>query len=265
MRESCLHLCAGHVRQHANLLHGGVAEVNNGILYAHAFRRSKRFGDGVPCHVQVTERQLANACVGSVIGLRRVHAVQQFLRQRSACLVMLGKCVQELFLVDEVLVELTRQLHEIARHVGAGRVVVLATGEHAVKAVSELVQEGANLVIGKQRGLGVRGAGEVHHVHDVRTAVGLALAPLRLEVVHPRTSALAVPRVEIGIIHGQIFALLVKHLVGANLRVVGLDIFVLLEGDAVQTLGQTKHALFNGLQLEIRTQVVVGDGVFLVL
>ena len=104
-----------------------------------------------------------------MIGLRGVHLVEQLLRQCLTCQVMLGKGVEELLLVDEVLVELRRQLYEVAWHVRARHRGVLTLGEHAVQAVSELMQEGAHLVVGKQCRLVVGGTGEVHHVDDMRT------------------------------------------------------------------------------------------------
>ena len=85
MREGRFHLCAGNVRQHANLFHGCVAEIDYCVLYAHSFRSSKRRGDSMPSHVQITERQLAYAGVSSVIGLRSMHAVKQLLGQFFSC------------------------------------------------------------------------------------------------------------------------------------------------------------------------------------
>ncbi len=95
--------------------------------------------------------------------------------------------------------------------------------------------------------------------------VGLALLVLRLEVVHPRPAAFAVPRVEIGIIDSQIFALLVEHLVGFHLGVIDLNVRVLLEGNAIEPLCQPENALNHRLFLEVRAQVVVRNGILLVL
>ena len=68
-----------------------------------------------------------------------MHLVNQFLRDGFAGEVVFGEGVKELFLVDEVLVELRGQFDKVARDVGTALCRVLAAGEHSVESVSELV------------------------------------------------------------------------------------------------------------------------------
>ena len=190
--------------------------------------------------------------------------VNQFLRHLLACLIVLCKGVEELFLAEEVLVELRRQLHKVAGNTGSGESRVLAASEHSMECVSELMEEGFYLIIGKQRRFVCCRTCEVHHIDNMRTVVGFAIAVLRLKIVHPCTAALAVPRVEVGIVNRQIFALFVKHLVGFHFGVVNGNVLVLFEGNAVETLCQTEDTLDNRLFLKVRTEIIVGDGIFLV-
>ncbi len=132
-----------------------------------------------------------------------------------------------------------------------------------MECMTELVQEGLDLVISQQSRLVSRCAGEVHHIHDVRTMVFLALAILRLEVVHPCAATLAVTRVEVAIVHGKELALLVKHLISRHFGVIDMDILVLLEGQTIEALGEPEHALFHVLKFKIGAQYIVGDSVFL--
>ena len=178
---------------------------------------------------------------------------------------MACKRIEELFLREEVLVELRRQLYEIARHIGAGEISILAAGEHTVERVTKLVEESATLVVGKESGLGIRRTGEVHHVRDMRTMILLSNHILRLELVHPSACALAIPRVEIAVIHSKEFAFLIEDLISRYFGVIYLNIFVLLEGQAIEFLSQTKHTLLHGFEFEIRTEVVIRNRIACIL
>ena len=70
-----------------------------------------------------------------------------------------------------------------------------------MQTMTELVQERAHLVVGEQRRLVCGGSCKVHHVHDMRTMVFLMTDELRLEIIHPGATALAVPRMEVHIIY----------------------------------------------------------------
>ena len=182
-----------------------------------------------------------------------------------AGLIVFGKRIQELFLAEEVLIELRRQFHEVARHVCTGLRRIIAAGKHTVQAVTKLMQEGLCLVIREQSGLGFRCASKVHYVYDMRTMVFLAQFELRLEVVHPCTTTFAVPRVEVAIINGEILALVVKYFVCRHFGVIYLNILVLHEGKTIETFCQAEDTLFHRLKLKVRTKHVIRDAVFLVL
>ena len=129
--------------------------------------------------------------------------------------------------------------------------------------MTELMQERTNLIIREERRLICCRTSEIHHIHNMRTMILLALHILRLEIVHPCAATFTVPRVEVRIINGQELTLLVKHLIGRHFRVIDLNILILLEGDTIQTLRQTEHTLLHVLQLEIRTKVIIRDRIFL--
>ena len=105
----------------------------------------------MPCHIEIAEAELTCASVCCVVGLRSVHLVEQLLRQTLTCLIVLCKGIQELFLVDEVLVELARQLHKISRHISTALRSILAAGQHAMQTMTELMQERTHLIIRKER------------------------------------------------------------------------------------------------------------------
>ena len=133
------------------------------------------------------------------------------------------------------------------------------------------MQESLHFVVGQQSGLddGVVSIfdrfGEVHHVHNMRTMVLAATHILRLEIIHPCATTFALTRVEVGIVHRQELALGVKDIIGRHIRVIYLDIGVGNESEAIEAIGQSKDALFNRLQFEIRTEYIIGDRIFGIL
>ena len=128
----------------------------------------------------------------------------------------------------------------------------------------ELVQESLHLTQCQQGRFFIRRLGEVHHQRRVRThVVALAVYPLTLKFGHPGTALLALAREEVGIQHGQIRAVAVRNLVGFHVGVIHRDVFVLLEGDAVQAGSQSEDALDDVLQLEVRAQHLCVEVVFL--
>ena len=93
--------------------------------------------------------------------------------------------------------------------------------------------------------------------------VSLAVYPLPLKLGHPGTALFALAWEEVGIQHGQIRAIPVGYLVGFHVGVIHRDVFVLLEGDAVQAGSQSEDALDDVFQLEVRTQHLCVKVVFL--
>ena len=76
----------------------------------------------------------------------------------------------------------------------------------------------------------------------MRTVVIAPLFILRLEVIHPSTTSFAIAWMEIRIVHCKILSFFVKYLVSRNFGVIDLDIFVLNELNAIESVSQTKDA-----------------------
>ena len=263
MRESTTHLRAGNGRHDLNLLHRFVAKTNYGLNSTDGRIYLKGFVQGVPSHVEIAEAELTNTGISSVVRLRSVHLIEQVLRQGLTGLVMFSKGIEELFLVDEVLIELARQLHEITRYVGSALSRILATSQHTMQTMTELMQERAHLIICKQCRFVCSRTGKVHYIHDMRTMIFLALHILRLEIIHPRTATLTIPRMEVSVVHSKEFAFLIEDLISGYFGVIDLDFLVLLELKTIEFLSQTEDTFLHVLQLEKRTQIIIGDGILL--
>jgi hypothetical protein len=104
----------------------------------------------VPALVEQRRGQVLGGAVAFVELLGRLHLVQQFLRHRRAGLVVLGVVGQHFRPGHPHLVDLRRELDEVARHAGAREARVLHVREHAVQRVAELVEHGAHFVVGQQ-------------------------------------------------------------------------------------------------------------------
>ena len=65
---------------------------------------------------------------------------------------MMGKGAKEFGTEREILHELRRKFHEVPIDIGAAERGIVRIGENAVEGVSELVQEGFQLVESEQRG-----------------------------------------------------------------------------------------------------------------
>ena len=142
--------------------------------------------------------------------------------------------------------------------------------------MTELVEKGFHLTESKQGRLLGRRLREIHHHADMRPHVlhiigteGFlhvdALHPLALIFGHPCPTLLALAGMEIGIEDGQIGTVLIEHLVGFHVGMINGDVLVLLEGDAVEAVGEAEHAVDNLRQFEVGTQHLGIDIVFLQL
>ena len=141
---------------------------------------------------------------------------------------------QELLFDSIVLHKLRRQFYEVPPHIGTAEALESGVGKHAMKRVAELVQECLHLAQRQQSRFFVGGFGQVHHHTYVRTYVhALAVDPLTLEFSHPCAALLALSRMEVGVEHSQIRAVLVKHFVCLYVGMIHLNVLVLLECDAV--------------------------------
>ena len=114
---------------------------------------------------------------------------------RLAGLVVLGVVLQHLWPEHPHLVDLARELDEVAVHVRAGELRVGHPREQPVQGVAELVEERRHLVEGQQRRLAGGGLGHVEVVDDDDRM--LQQVVLRDQRVHPGPAALGVAGVQV--------------------------------------------------------------------
>ena len=125
------------------------------------------------------------------------------------------------------------------------------------------MKEGAYLIISKQCGLLCGRTSEIHHIHNMRTMIGLTFDILRLEIIHPCSTTLTIPRVEICIINSQELAFFVKDLISSYLGVIHLNLLILLKFQAIETFSQAEYTFLYILQLKVRAEIIVRDRIFL--
>ena len=210
----------------------------------------------VPVHVEQRGRDQLGHVVALVEVAGLLDLVDQRLRHRLAGLVVLGVVGEHLRIGRPVLVELRRELDEVARRVGARQRRVLLVGEHAVQRVAELVEHGDHVVERQQRRLAGGRLGEVGDVVDHR----LGAEQLRLvdEVVHPGAAALVVALEVVAVEQRQRVAVLVEHLEHAHVRLVHRNVLALLEGQPVELVGGVEHAVLQHVvELEVRLDLVL--------
>ena len=65
---------------------------------------------------------------------------------------------------------------------------------------------------------------------------------------------LSLARVEVGIENRQVTAILVKDFISLHVGMIDGYLLVLTESDAIEAVGQSKHALYHLFQLEVRPQ-----------
>ena len=174
---------------------------------------------------------------------------------------MLGIVLEDRRILRPVLIELRGELDEVARGRSSGEAGVLGVGEHAVQGVSELVEHGANVVGGEQRGLARRRLGEVADVDDDR----LGAHQLRLldEVVHPGAALLVVALEVVDVEQGEGAAVGVEDLEDAHVGVVDRKVLALLEGNAVELGGGVEDAVFEHVvHLEVGLDLLFVEIVF---
>ena len=132
--------------------------------------------------------------------------------------------------------------------------------------MSEFVEEGLHFRECQQGRLFLGGFREVHHYADVRPHIdALAVDILSLVFRHPGAALLPFAGMEVGVEHGQEGTILVEHLVGLHVGMIHGNVLVLLEGDAIEAVGQSEDTVDDPRQLEIRSQHLGIDVVFLQL
>ena len=163
-----------------------------------------------------------------------------------------------------MLVELRGELHEVAVDRSAALALEGSFGEHAVEAVTELMEHGEHLVDGEERGGVGGGFGEVAHVVDDRThyrAVGVD--PRGLEFLHPCALTLAGAGEVVGHEHGEMVAFGILDVVDLDIGMILGRVGHRLESEAVELVGHGEDTLGNGIDGEVGTDCILVEIVFL--
>ena len=227
-----------------------------GLLPCLGFEGRYILGEGffhiVVSHIQHAETQLADAEVATHVIVAVLHALDQFLWQRSVRLIMKGKGVQKLLLCDVVLHELRGQFHKVAIYIGSALRHETHAGEESMQGVTEFMQEGFHLAQCEQRGLILGGFGEIHGDAYMRPMILSVLIDILFGITgHPGTALLVFSGVEVGIEHTQIRSVLIQYLICFHIGMIHGDVLAQMEGDAIQTCGQSENALLHIFQLEV--------------
>jgi hypothetical protein len=162
---------------------------------------------------------------------------------------MAGEAAQHVGLLQPMLVELGRELHEVARDRGAGDHRVGDVRQEAVQRVPELVEERPRIVEGEERRAAIRALGEVHDVDDDRPDIVVEPA-LAAEGAHPRPRPLGGPGAVIAEEQPDMPPVAVGHLEGANVRMVERDVVTLAEGEPKEARGRVERRRDHPLQRE---------------
>src|SRR5690606_41689631 len=129
------------------------------VVHAGLVRRQ-----AVPGLVEQGGGQVLGRGIALVEGARGQQLLQQRFRQRLAGLVVARIVGKDGRVRRQLLVDLRRELDEVARHVGARQRRGARGREEAVQGVAELVEGGDDVVEGQQRRLVFGGVGEVADV-----------------------------------------------------------------------------------------------------
>ncbi len=164
---------------------------------------------------------------------------------------MPGEALQNFRLLQPVLEELRGELDEIARHARPGDQRIGDVGEEAVQRVAELVEEGARVVEAEERRIARAGFGKIHHVHDDRPDVAVELL-LAAKTAHPGAAPLRGPGEIVAEKEADVAAVPVRHVPGADVRMVERHVVALGEGEAEQVLRRMEGRRDDVVEREIR-------------
>ena len=160
------------------------------------------------------------------------------------------------------LVDLGRELDEVARHAGAGEARVGDRREQPVQRVAELVEQRVTSSKVSSVGWPSGGSGDVEVVDD--DGRGAEQPRLRDEGVHPGAAALALAGVEVAEVQPERRPVGVGHLPDPHVGVVAGQVGALGEPEAVEQLGGVEDAVDqHPVQLELGPQGRGVDGVAL--
>ena len=222
--------------------------------------------EGVPGEVDDGGGEILDGTKTLAEGLGFADLGEQLVRDDLAGDNVAGVALDHGRVESPVLVDLGGEFHPVARDAGAGEGGVAHVGEQAVQCVTELVEDGVELVLAQAWLGAVRGLGKTHDVDDD----GLGAKQMRLshELAHPRTAALGRPAEVVGeqqtdtlvTIGGGVLAF-VEDLPDAHALGVAFEVLARDDGDAVEAVGRGEDSILeNAVEREVLAQLVLVEG-----
>ncbi len=207
-------------------------------------------GQDVEVHIYIRGGKVFDRGEALAVLSAGLDLVDEFLRNHFTRLVVLCIDLQHLGFEGPVLVDLGRQLHEVA--FGARDAAVMDVAEEGVEGVSELVEHGLYVVEGLERRLVTGREGHVADVgHDGLHAL-CAVVGLAAEAAAPGTGTLAVTREVIAVEDGNHIAVAVDHVPGLCGRLVlGIIFGALVERQAVELVRHIEDTLLHLVDFQI--------------
>ena len=224
------------------------------IEYFHIFngfflkldRVGHRCCDSVPCHIEISEIQLANARVGSTKLRSSNNLINHLLRNLFSGLIVLCKAVEEFFLSKVVLIELRRQFHKIMEHTCARKRRILAVRKQTMQCVTKLMQESLYLVVCQERRLIIGRRGKISNYGNKRTNIlTIFVDALTRKFGHPSATTLSVAWEEVGIKHTHKLSVFVAYIIYFHIGVIYLRVVIFHKLQTVHLGSKTKHTLYN--------------------
>ncbi len=206
--------------------------------------------ESVPLHVELGSGEEFGEGVSLVEGARLLDLGGKIGGHGFAGFVVLRVVVEDGGIRGPVLVELRRELDEIAGDGGSGEGGVFGVREHAVEGVAELVEHGDDVGKGDERGLALDGFGKVGDVVD--DGQGAEQLRLRNEFAHPGSAVLVVALEVVAVEEGERLAVGVKDFEDADIRLVDGDVVAFFEGESVELVGGVEDSVLEDVvQFEV--------------
>src|ERR1700677_2951858 len=137
----------------------------------------------MPLHVELCRSQDLCQRISLVEGVCFYKFGRQLFGHRNTRLIMLGKVLEYCRISSPMLIELGRELNEVARHRGAGETRIPGICKHAMERMAKLVKHGGDITKVEQRRLARGRFWEISNVVDDRKSTqqfGLAK-----QIAHP--------------------------------------------------------------------------------
>ncbi len=127
-----------------------------------------------------------------------------------------------------------------------------------MEGVTELMEQGANLIPCNQGRLTLWSLGVVAYIIDNRQLS--PLVALLGKGTHPCTATLGRATEVVAIEEGDRLAVLVAYLEYLHVRVIGRNILALLEVQAIYAMSSIEYAIYlNAIDIEVRLDFIIGD------